>query len=267
VAAGSTATSAVGRKTIDINFEADDLVTRLRQELELTDEQEPKVDPIIREHESQVAAIRADASLTAREKRAKVRESFAAMALELKPLLTQKQGDRLDAFLATKPWYPTHFQVSASYESYFPSGETARSIFGRSPSALGFGAEVYAPTAHRGTKIGFSFDLFSLINGGNTEYVLAPQASLEHRIPLTSIAKHFWAYGRLAVGPAYFDYSFDTPDGTHYGAKRIGADGGAEIGLRCGPVELAANYRLLTAPAGVNLSGLQVSLTWFVFHF
>ena len=247
--------------------QGEDMVRNLGRALELTDEQRRTVDPIVRDHAQKIDAIRRDSSITGREKRARVREETDALRQDLKPLITPRQARLLDAYLTPKSLIPTSYQVSASYEIFLPSDPQARSIFGNSPSSFGAGLHIYEPEISRGTRIGLAADLFSLISGGNTEYVLAPQISVVHYIPLMESGTRLWAYGRLAAGPAYIDYSFDTPLGEHFGAKRLGADASAEVGLRYGEVELAANYRLLTAPAGINTSGWQLSLTWFVFHF
>jgi len=241
-----------------------DLVDRLNRLLQPTDSQRQDVDRIVGEHQRRIDEIRSDPALSDGDKRARIRENLAAMTSELKPILTPDQARRLDRFLAPRPWFPTEYEVSVSYEAYLPSESSARNIFGTSPSAFGVGIQVYQPDVPQGVKFGWSFDLFSLVNDSNSEFVLAPQLTLEQYVPL---GQKLWAFGRLSAGPAYFDYSYNTPLGAHYGAKRLGFDGGAEVGLRYGPVEVAANYRVLTNSAVINLSGLQLSLTWYVFHF
>jgi hypothetical protein len=242
----------------------DSLVEVVNRVVRPTATQRPDVERIVGEHARQIASIRSDSTLSGRERNARVHEELRAMASDLKPILTPDQSRRLDNYLAPRSWFPHEYEVSASVESYLPSDGTARSIFGNAPTAFGVNVQVYQADWPQGAQFGWSVDLFSLVNNSNSIFVLSPQVSLEQHVPL---ANQLWAFGKLSAGPAYFDYSFDTPDGSHWGAKRIGADGDAEVGLRYGPVEVAAKYRLLTEAAGVNFSGLQLSLTWYLFHF
>jgi hypothetical protein len=241
-----------------------DLVDRMNRLLRPTEAQKPDVDRIVREHGRQIEDIKSDATLSNREKRSRIHESLTAMAGELKPILDRDQVRRLNDYLTPKSWFPTEYEVSASYEVYLPTETSAQNIFGKSPSAFGLGVQFYQPGVTEGAKLGWSVDLFSLVNNSNSEFVLAPQVMVIQYAP---IAQNTWVFGKLSAGPAYFDYSYNTPLGAHYGAKRLGFDGGAEVGLRYGQVELAANYRVLTDSAVINLSGLQLSLTWYVFHF
>ena len=264
ISGSALATAASSMYEPPASAQAHDMVDRLDRLLKPTDTQKPDVDRIVGEHEAQISAIRSDTTMSKEDVRARVRENLAQMASELKPLLTREQNRRLGEFLRPRPWFPTEYEVYVSYEAYLPTDPVARNIFGNSPSAFGLGFQVYQPDIPAGLKVGWSVDFFSLINGSNSVFVLAPQITAEQYEP---IGKNLWAFGKLSAGPAYFDYAFDMPDGRHFGAKRFGGDGSAEVGLRYGPVELAANYRLLTQPVGVNFSGVQLSLTWYVFHF
>ena len=63
------------------------------------------------------------------------------------------------------------------------------------------------------------------------------------------------------------DYRFDTPDGLHYAAKRIGADAQASVGLRFGPAQIAATYRVVTQTAPISFNGFELSASVIVLRF
>jgi len=244
-----------------------DLVDQIDRLLSPTHAQKPEIEAIVRRSREEISAIQADASLNARQRQAKIDESRAEMAQDLRPLLSTEQNRRLADYLSNlnrrKRLRLPVSAVSATYERYLPSSALARSVFGSSPAALGLGFGSFTIGGKR-TRFDFGFDLFDLAISSSKLFVLSPQVSIEYRVP---IARDFGAFGKLLAGPAYMDYSFDTPGGAHFGAKRLGADAGIEAGLRFGRVQLDAKYRVFTQPTPVDFDGLQLSVTVIVMRF
>jgi hypothetical protein len=149
-------------------------------------------------------------------------------------------------------------------DRYFPESAFTRSIFGGHFDSYGVGFFDLVPSPTSRTHFGFGVDSLSLANSSNDLYMFGAVGTFEYRVP---IAGNLSAFSDVSAGPAYMDYSFDTPDGQHFGAKRLGADSFVEVGLRYGPVQIAAGYRGLTEPAGIDFSGAELSVTLVVVHF
>ena len=226
---------------------------------------------MVETHVAEVAAIRRDPTLNKQERQERVHASYVAMSQELSPYLTLAQAQRLQLAISQlespkKPFAGLPFtpSISLKYGTYILSGSTARSIFGDSPARLSIGFLGGAEKVGRRTELSFSVDTLSLSGATNKFAMVSPQVAYGIYNP---IGKLTLVYAKVFAGPSYVDYSFDMPSGTHVGAKRLGADGGIELGLKYGPVKLTASYRLLTEAAGVNLSGLQLGVSWNVLRF
>lgn len=153
---------------------------------------------------------------------------------------------------------------SVTYEKFFPSDATTRSIFGPSPSSIQFGITELEQSPNDRTRLSFGFETFGTGTSSNKLFIGSPDAAYEYRVP---VAGHFTTFAKVFAGPSYMDYSFDTPNGQHFGAKRIGLNGGVQVGLRYGRAQLTAAYRAFTQPAGIDFNGIQLDLTYVVVHF
>jgi hypothetical protein len=247
---------------VSVPIQGRDAADRLERYLELTSDEKSFVDPIIRRHLSAIASIRQDTTLTPKQKKDQLDEEWSTMIDQVKPFLTPGQARKLDDISSNR--IRIHPQVTANTGVYFPTGPAFRSIFGDSPSSLGLGLGFGQVATIGVARLTFSVDSLSTEAGSNKLFVGAPQLAL---VTGTPIAPRVYAFGRVSAGPAYMDYSFDTSAGNHIAAKRLGADGLAEIGLLWGPVRVSAGYRFLTEPAGINFSGFLVTATLSLFRF
>jgi len=248
------------------------LVASVDKFLELSDDQKAKIEPIVQAHAATVAAILADRSITGKARIQKIHEDYKKMGGEITPYLIDAQIKwvpkmvqllKPDGSIAHVSAIPGVDLISIGYEAYMPSGSLARSIFGNSSGAFQLGLTDFETSSDDRFHFGVSTDGVS-IGSSNKLFVFSEQVGADYKIP---IANRFSAFIGLAAGPAYMDYSFDTPSGAHYGAKRIGADALARVGVRYCGFQLAANYHYLTEPAGINFSGLDLTVTYVLFHF
>jgi hypothetical protein len=231
--------------------------------LGLTNAQRSKLDPIVIKYQRRIGAIGRDRSLSVTEKRRQIDEEVDAMIGELKPALTPEQVTRLsslnlDEVLTSRP-KGFHPQAALNYQVFFPTSSETRSIFGSRPASFGVGLESYDQAIGRRVRVGLGLDAFTIPGSSNMLLVGAPLGTLEYRLPLVRRA---YAYGGLAAGPALMDYSFDTPSGRHFSAKRGGLDSRFELGLKWGFFRVAGTYRLLSQPAGISFD--QFAATAFV---
>jgi hypothetical protein len=254
LSASALAAQGTGSKLVDL----------LDRKLNLTAKQRADVDPIAKAHGVAIYAIGHDGSLTTRERQEKVAENLLDLKTEIEPFLTPEQVKKLDALLHPGGRNRILPDLGVKYEIFFPSGGEARSIFGSSVGSLGVALGSATAEIGQSTRVGYTISTFSLDNSGNSLFLISPQAFAEYRVP---IADKLFAFGNISAGPSYVDYSFNTPDGTHFGAKRLGATGEVEVGLRYGQLRLALDYREFTQASGLDFSGLQASLAWIVFRF
>jgi len=250
---------------------SEETISKIDRLLSLTDDQKRQINPILTQRLGEIATINSDKSTSASEKKAKFEAVKQSLMDDVRPLLTDQQRPRWVAVLkrveadgAIKRTQPLVPLISGTYEEYLPSGSVARSIFGSSPASWGFGLADVEDAKGARFRFDLGLDSLTLYASGNKLFVLTPQASVEYREPL---AKYFSAFAEVAAGPSYMDYSYDTPAGNHFGAKRFGAEGDLEVGLRYGRAQLSADYRLLTEPSGINLDGLEIALTYVLVKF
>jgi hypothetical protein len=242
------------------------LAQTLNRQLVLTPDQQNHIDPIADRRQGSIDAIAKDSTLTDRQKQEKYRNELVALRAEILPYLTAEQAGAYDiTFNLSAPKPKLHFPgVGLQGQLFFPSGGTARSIFGSSAASFGLGIGSAVADLGPRTRLEFTVSTFSVNNDGNDLFVISPQEIIEYRAP---ISKGLYAFTSFALGPSYMDYSFDTPSGAHYGAKRLGADADLEAGLRYGQFRFGVLYREFTEPAGINFSGFQLSLTWIPVKF
>lgn len=212
-----------------------------------------------------------DASLTPQEKAKYIADQKKALVDDVRPFLTVDQIGILenDLTMLNLDWVggSKKFLVplfSVTYEKFFPSDATTRSIFGPSPSSIQFGITDLEESPNDRTRLSFSFETFGTGTSNNKLFVGSPDVAYEYRVP---IASHLSTFAKVSAGPSYLDYSFDTPNGQHFGAKRFGLNGGFQVGLRYGRAQLTAAYRAFTQPAGIDFNGIQLDLTYVVVHF
>lgn len=238
------------------------LVDKLNQALNLTDEQRHNLDPIIAKYEDRIASIKADSTLSSDDRQTALRSEADQLKTELQPSLTADQMARLERFLAPRKRFVYHPSLTVDYDEFFPTDAYARSIFGRAPS--GFGVSPFDTRSDSDSRERIGYGLSAVdITGSNTITVVSPQVTYRFNYPLR---KDFVADIEAGAGPAYMDYSYDTPAGAHYGAKRLGAVGTLEAGLRYGPVKFAVGYYVSTEPTGVNLNGFTATIKWTIFR-
>lgn len=65
--------------------------TSISKQLDLTDDQKPKVKPILEDMQKQVAEVRKDTTLTPEDRRAKIKDIRDAAGTQLKDILTPEQ--------------------------------------------------------------------------------------------------------------------------------------------------------------------------------
>jgi hypothetical protein len=231
----------------------------------LTDDQKPSVDKIVAGYQQQIATTESDATLSEAQRQAKREEIMAAMARDIRPFLTAAQAQRLATLSSPgkqRPRLPIH-HAAVSLGDFFPAGRTARSLF--SNSEYSYDVDVFGTLAsNRRSQFGYGLDDFGLADSDNKLWVLSPQASYARS---QRIADHLSLFEAVSGGPAYMDYSFNVPDGAHFGAKRIGLDGGVVVGLRYGMAQVSVSYRFLTQPTGVDFDGLAVAIRWVFVRF
>ena len=240
-------------------------------DLKITQEQEIKLKPILVAHLRTLMSIHRDRSLSADASARKIADEKKAIVEEASNSLNLDQVHRLqsdledlnlDRFIQTrKPLIPL---FSATYERYFPSNATTRSIFGPSPSSIQFGITEFEDAPDSRTHLSFTFETFGIATTNNRLFIGSPDVAYEYRVP---IASHFSTFAKVFGGPSYMDYSFDNSTGQHFGAKRLGLNGGLQVGLRYGRAQLTAAYRAFTQPAGMDFNGIQLDLTYVVVHF
>lgn len=160
-----------------------------------------------------------------------------------------------------KPLIPL---LSVTVGAYLLTDSLSRQIFGDSTSFVGVGFREFARSPGSNDLVGVSLNVLHVGGASDNFFVVSPQVTYEHRFP---IAKGLTAYGKLLGGPAYMDYSFDLPNGDHFGAKRFGAEGEIEVGLRYERFQLNAQYHVLTEPQDVSFNGVELSLTWIAVRF
>lgn len=250
-----------------------DLAVAIDVYLNLTPDQKSKVDPIVKVHQAKVAAILADSSLSARKKDNRVTDERKALVTAIKPFLTGPQIHKLftlldhirpDGTITRHVKIPFVQLLSLGYDIYYPSDATARSIFGDASGSIRVGFGDFDSATNRRFSFGFALDSLGMGRNENKLFVLSPQMSLQYRIP---ILPRLSTFASLGAGPSYTDYSFDTPAGAHFAAKRLGAKGELSVGLRYSGLELAATYHAMTRPADIDFDGVQLSLTWIVVRF
>ena len=183
-----------------------------------------------------------------------------ASAQTTPPSAGQTQPDTQDK-PKKKPLIPL---LSVTVGTYIPTDPLSRQIFGNSTSFIGVGFRDFARSPSSNDLVGFSLNVLRVGGSSDKFFVASPQVTYEHRFP---ISKDFSAYGKLLGGPAYMDYSFDLPNGDHFGAKRFGAEGEVEVGLRYGRFQVNAQYHALTEPQNVSFNGVEFSLTWIAVRF
>lgn len=236
-------------------------VERINKELRLTPIQRTNVDPIVQKHEDRQKTLREDPSISAEVRRDRIREDEEALQAEMKPLLNEDQAARLgDVLHLNRSWL--HFQLAAVGSVLYPTDSLAKQIFGSSISSYGLGFEGYQAQIGSRSRFSVTAGLFSL-GGTNRLFVGAAVGHYEYRVPITRRA---YMYANVFAGPAYMDYSFNLPDGEHFGAKRLGAEGGAELGVKWGILRVAVYYQAFTQPAGVNFDGIGASVTVTLLH-
>ena len=254
-----------------LSTQEQDLVTSLDKSLALSDSQKANVDGIVKRHQDQISTIRTDLTLGASNRLAKMRENRIEMANEIRPFLQRNQMRRLDwwlwrAEMEDKASQRTTFVplLSVTLGEYFPTDGQARQIFGSGTAFVGVGIREFEKSPLSNDLIGISLNTVHVGGSGNDFWAVSPQVTYEHRLRVTP---NFTLYGKLLGGPAYMDYSFDFPDGEHFGAKRWGLAGELELGLRWGRFQFNAQYHALTEPQDVNFNGFELSLTWIAVRF
>jgi hypothetical protein len=241
----------------------DDLVAKLDRILKIFDKQKTEADPIIETHQEELKGIRADPTLSKSEKRAKILENFKRLYLELAPFLTESQMRKLKQ--VSTDYGDRHFpDLGLSYQLFFPTSSVTRSVYGNSLGSFGLALEREGAEIGRRTQIGFTLDDFGIEGNGNKLFVLAPEIFCEYRL---SVDRFSYAYGRLSAGPAYMDYAFNLTNGSHFAAKRLGADGALELGIRRGALRAGVDYRSFTEPGGLNFNGIQLFIQWTPIRF
>jgi hypothetical protein len=240
-----------------------DMVERVNRFLSLSASQKAAVDPIVLRHEQRIGEIRRDSSLSRGEKALAIRTNVESMVAEIKPYLTGDQVDELDDAFESILKPGPHAKIAVEYSDFFPVDAEMRSIFGNSLASYGIGLGGDERPGKR-TRFGFGVDLFDTASSPNTLFVLSPQESFEYRVP---VLKSTYLFGIVSAGPSYMDYTFDTPGGQHFAAKRLGLDGSLEVGLQWGPVRLGVQYRAFTQPADLNFNGIEATLAVTVFKF
>jgi hypothetical protein len=248
----------------------DDLTTLLHHALHLTDAQKAKVDAMVQQHEHRIREVLSDTALNPKARDERLRQFREAFVSDVNALLTPPQKWRLHRILrrirldGTVKSEPAIDLISIGYESYFPSSGRARDVFGDSSGSFYLSLSDFEFEPDDRVFAGVGIDTLSLYDHGNDVFVVTPDLAFEYRVPVTHDLSLF---GDAAVGPSYMDYSYNTPSGAHFGAKRLGADGRLGIGIRYARVQLAASYRAFTEPADLNFDGLQLSLTWIAVRF
>jgi Spy/CpxP family protein refolding chaperone len=74
---------------------AEDRLRRMSKELNLTDDQKEKVKPILQDEAQQMKSVQADNSLTAQQRRKKMREIHKTFEPQVQAVLTPEQRDKL----------------------------------------------------------------------------------------------------------------------------------------------------------------------------
>lgn len=74
---------------------AEDRLRRMSKELNLTDDQKEKLKPILQDEAQQMKSVQADNSLTAQQRRKKMREIHKTFEPQVQAVLTPEQRDKL----------------------------------------------------------------------------------------------------------------------------------------------------------------------------
>ncbi len=236
-------------------------IQRLNRTLSLTPAQSGQIDPWVQSSFDRERSVRADTSLSSAEKRRRIHEDRLLLKDQIKPLLSPEQLRRLDGaigLLRSK----FHFQIAAKTSVFYPSEAVTRDIFGGPLWAYSIGLEGYRPEIGNRSRWTFSGDLGGF-RSHNSVFLAAGVAHYEYRAPIT---KNSYTYVNVLGGPAYFDYSYDYPDGAHVAAKRFGAEGGLEVGVKWGPLRVAASYHAYTEPAGISFNGFGATVSFTFLH-
>jgi hypothetical protein len=261
----------IGAQASAQGIEKKPAIQALNADLQLSHDQAQKLDPRFNYYFLVMLRFHHDASLTLQEKAKNIADQKKALVADVRPFLTTDQVGMLENDLAklnlewvggSKKFLIPLFSVT--YEKFFPSDATTRSIFGPSPSSIQFGITELEQSPNDRTRLSFGFETFGTGTSSNKLFIGSPDAAYEYRVP---VAGHFTTFAKVFAGPSYMDYSFDTPNGQHFGAKRIGLNGGVQVGLRYGRAQLTAAYRAFTQPAGIDFNGIQLDLTYVVVHF
>ena len=246
-------------------------IQTLNSDLSLSQDQAQKLDPIFKRHFAVIIGLQRDNSLNPELRDQRIADEKKALAEEVKPSLTTNQLEQLERDLESlnfprsksskKSLIPL---FSVTYERFLPTAATTRSIFGPAPSSIQFGITELEQSPDERTHLSFSFETFGTATTSNKLFIGSPDIAYEYRMPF---ATHFSAFAKVFAGPSYMDYSFDTPNGQHFGAKRFGVNGGFQVGLRYGRAQITAAYRAFTQPAGINFNGIQLDATYVVVRF
>jgi Spy/CpxP family protein refolding chaperone len=75
---------------------AEKRLQHLTRQLDLSAEQQAQIRPILQEEESQLAALRAETTLSREERRSRLQELYAATFKKIRPILTPEQQQKHD---------------------------------------------------------------------------------------------------------------------------------------------------------------------------
>lgn len=78
---------------------------RMTQQLNLTDEQQQKIKPILDSESTQMQALRSDSSLTQEERMAKMKQIRQASSEQIKPILTADQQQKYTEMMSHQGGY------------------------------------------------------------------------------------------------------------------------------------------------------------------
>jgi len=248
---------AFGKDPLPTQHADPNLIEKVHRVLHVEGPRKAQIDDILEAVQRAVDREEADQQKGRESKDKTVQSLVKAMMLELRSILSDREYARVSEALygVLKPG--AHSKLAIQYSDIFPQSAETREIFGRAVGSFGLaygGDEIVNSRWILGATLG-GYEMWS---NDNDVVVLSPEARFEYRL---QISDRFYTFAEAAGGPAYMDYSFDTPSHHHLGAKRAGLVGNAGLGFQVGPLRVEGDYVASTEPAGINFDAVEVTIT------
>jgi hypothetical protein len=147
---------------------------------------------------------------------------------------------------------------------FFPTDGDLRDAMGT--TWFSFGASRVRIDPYSKHNLGFDWNAFSKSNDGNKVFMLA--GTIGYTVPLAEPGAAVRPYFAVRGGLSYIDYAIGDPAVNRVGAKRIGFNGNAELGINVGErLNVSARFDAMPSYDGFNFSGFSLVLKWGVARF